>query len=64
MAKKSGKREMMVVGSKVKGFIKGKKCMTSSEFLPALNEKVMCLITHACERAKGNKRTTLKARDL
>lgn len=64
MAKKGGKKEMLIVGSKVRHFIKSKKCMTSSEFLPALSGKVMCLVEKACERAKGNKRTTLKARDL
>ncbi len=65
MAKKkpSGK-EMLVVGSKVKALIKSKKCMTSSEFIPALSKAVRALVEKAAERAKGNKRSTLRAKDL
>jgi hypothetical protein len=60
--KKSG--EMLVVGSKVRALIKSKKCMTSSEFLPALSKAVNELVVKAAERAKANKRSTLRARDL
>jgi len=63
MAKKGGK-EALVVGSKVKALIKSKKCMTSSEFLPALSQSVHDLVLRATERAKANKRSTLRARDL
>ena len=54
----------LIVGSKVRELIKSKECMTSSELLPALNDKVKALVEEACKRAKGNKRTTLKAQDL
>ena len=65
MAKKKGsKKDMLVVGSKVRSYIKSKKCLTSGELLAALNKEVMCLIDKACARAKGNKRSTLKAKDL
>jgi len=56
--------EMMVVASKVKAYIKGKGCMTSSDALAALNEKLAGLLDAAVERTKGNKRSTVKAQDL
>ena len=62
--KKSCGKEMLVVGSKVRAHIKSKKCMTSSEFLPALSCAVSCMVEKAVDRAKANKRATLRARDL
>jgi histone H3/H4 len=56
--------EMLVVASKVKAFIKDKDCHTSSELFEALNKKVAEILTNACERTKGNKRTTVKDVDL
>lgn len=64
MAKKKGGKEALVVGSKVRALIKSKKCMTSSEFLPALSGAVADLVGRAVERAKANRRSTLRARDL
>ena len=65
MAKKTKKpKEMLVVGSKVKAAIKEAGKMTAGEFLPALNEKVHCMVAAAVERATGNKRSTVRARDV
>ena len=55
---------MVVVGSKVKAYIKANECKTSGELLAALNEKVHCVLDCAIERAKSNKRSTLRAHDL
>ena len=55
---------MLVVGSKVKAFIKEKGCHTSGELLDGLSEKVQALLEGACERCKGNKRSTVKKIDL
>ncbi len=63
MAKKK-KRESLVVASKVKAYIKGKKMMTSSDALEALNERIYCLLDCAIQRTKANRRTTVKAQDL
>ncbi len=64
-AKKSGKsREVLVVASKVKEFIKSKGCMTSSDTVSALSEKVYALLEEATQRTKGNKRSTVKPQDL
>ena len=62
--KKASGKEMLIVSSKVRAAIKAKKCMTSSEFLPALSQAVYKLVEDAAARAKGNKRSTLRARDL
>ena len=56
--------EMLVVGSKVKAYIKSKGCHTSSDALGALNDRVHKVLDAACERTKGNKRSTVKSYDL
>jgi len=61
--KKSGK-EMLLVGSKVKAAVKGKKMLCSSELLGALNEKVYAMIDAAAARAQANRRSTVKAQDV
>jgi hypothetical protein len=65
-AKKAAKkeREMLVVGSKVKAYIKSKGCMTSGDVLAGLNCKVHDLIDQAVARTKSNKRATLRSQDL
>ena len=64
-AKKGGKsRDMLVVASKVKDYIKSKGCMTASDTLSALSEKVYALLEEATNRTKGNKRSTVKPQDL
>jgi len=65
-AKKAAKktREMLVVGSKVKAYIKSKGCMTSGDVLAALNDKVHDLIDQATARTKANKRATVRSQDL
>ena len=57
-------KEMLVVGSKVKAYIKSQGCHTSGEAMGGLNEKVHTLLMDACNRAKGNKRSTVKPQDL
>jgi histone H3/H4 len=56
--------EMLVVGSKVKAYIKSKGCHTSSDALGALSAKVEGILDTATERCKGNKRSTVKPQDL
>jgi histone H3/H4 len=65
MAKKA-KAEPLFVKSKVREFIKGKGCNTSSGVLDGdtLNGLIMELLDKAVARAKGNNRKTVKARDL
>jgi histone H3/H4 len=62
-AKKSNK-EVLVVASKVKAYIKSKGMMTSSDAIGALNECVYECIDAAIARTKANKRSTVKPQDL
>ena len=56
--------DMMIVSSKVKGYIKSKGCMTSGDALAALNDKVAGLLDGAVARTRANKRSTVKPQDL
>ena len=56
--------DMMLVGSKVKAYIKSKDAKTSGELLEELNKMVAMMLDRAVERAKGNKRTTVKPQDV
>jgi hypothetical protein len=57
-------KEVLVVASKIRAYIKSKKMMTSSEAIPAISDKVYCLLDRAAERSKANRRSTIKAQDL
>lgn len=54
--------ELLVVRSKIKEVAKGVN--VSGDFAEALSDKVEDLIKEAVERAKANKRGTIKPRDL
>jgi len=66
MAKKAGKVEPLFVKSKVREYIKGNECNTSSAVLDGedFNKIIMSILDKAIARAKGNNRKTVKARDL
>ncbi len=57
-------KEILVVGSKVKDYIKSNGCMTSGELVSALSCKVECLLDGAIKRAKANKRKTVGPQDV
>jgi histone H3/H4 len=63
MAKKGGKKEILVVASKVREYVKSKKCNTSGEFISELSSSVHCAIDKAISRARGNGRKTVQAKD-
>lgn len=63
-AKKKGKKEVLVVGSKVKAYIKSKKLMCSGDLMEGLSEKVYNCIDEALTRTKNNKRSTVRTHDL
>jgi hypothetical protein len=63
MAKKEA-REVLVVASKVKVYIKGKKLHSSSDVIEALDARVRALLNAATERTKSNKRSTVRGYDL
>ena len=63
-AAKASKKDMLVVASKVKAYIKGKGNMTASETLGALNDQVYCMLDAAVKRTAANRRSTVKPQDL
>jgi histone H3/H4 len=57
-------REVLVVASKIKAYIKSKQMMTSSDAIAALSDKVCAILDKAVARAKANRRSTVKPQDL
>ena len=57
-------KEVLVVASKVKAYIKSKEMHTSSDAIAVLSDKVCAILDDAAERAKANRRSTVKAQDL
>jgi len=62
--KKAAAKEMLVVTSKVKAYIKGKGMMSSSETAGALNDCLYAILDAACARTEANRRSTVKPQDL
>ncbi|MHC4662907.1 MAG: hypothetical protein ACYS8W_14600 [Planctomycetota bacterium] len=58
------KRDVLVVGTKVKNYIKGRKMKSSGDLAEALSEQLYALIDKAIARTKANKRGTVQPRDL
>ncbi|MFQ5963123.1 MAG: hypothetical protein ACE5KZ_02445 [Candidatus Scalinduaceae bacterium] len=63
MAKKK-EREILVVASKIKEYIKSNNCNTSGEFIGELSNSVYDTIDKAINRAQGNNRKTIQAKDV
>ncbi|MBI3179137.1 MAG: hypothetical protein HYZ27_05715 [Deltaproteobacteria bacterium] len=60
----AGKREVLVVASKVKEVVKSQKGQSSGDLVEALSEKVHELVLAAVNRAKKNGRATVRPYDL
>jgi len=58
------KKDVLVVGSKVKRYIKSKKMMCSGDLLEGLNECMYSCIDEAIKRTKNNKRATVRKYDV
>ena len=56
--------EMLVVKSKVREYAKKKKMSFGGDAADALSREVARLIDKAIERAKANRRSTVKGRDI
>ena len=63
-AKKKAKKDVLVVGSKVKAYIRSKKMMCAGDLVEGLSEKVYSCIDEALTRTKNNKRSTVRPHDL
>lgn len=66
MAKKAKKKEkeILVVASKVRDYVKNNDCNTSGEFIAELSNHVHCIVDRAISRAQGNSRKTVQAKDV
>lgn len=62
--KKAAAKEVLVVASKVKAYVKSQGMMSSSDAIAALNEKVYALLDAAIKRTQENRRSTVKPQDL
>ncbi len=56
--------EVLVVASKVRGYLKEKGVKMSGELIGSLNTKVKGLLDNAAGRTKANKRSTVKPQDV
>lgn len=56
--------EVLVVASKVRGYLKSRNVKMSSELIGQLNSKVKVMLDDAARRAQGNKRATVKSQDV
>ena len=63
-AKKCAPAEVLIVGSKVRAHIKAAGAMMSGELLGALNCCVIGCLDKAIQRAKDNKRSTVRPQDI
>jgi len=57
-------REVLVVASRVKAYIKSKNMMTSSDAIATLSDKICAILDKAVARTKANRRSTVKPWDL
>ncbi len=65
MAKKKEKeRDILVVASKIREYVKNSGANTSGEFIGELSNTVYCLIDKAISRAQSNNRKTVQAKDV
>jgi hypothetical protein len=62
--KAASSKEMLVVTSKVKAYIKSKGMMSSSDTAAALNDCLYTILDAACKRTESNRRSTVKPQDL
>jgi histone H3/H4 len=57
-------KESVVIGSKIKAYVKEKGLMCSGELPDAVSDAVRQLLDKACDRTKENKRSTVRPCDL
>jgi hypothetical protein len=56
--------EALVVGSKVKDYVKSKNLHMSGDLIEALSKEVAGLLDKAAKRCEDNKRSTVRPADL
>jgi hypothetical protein len=63
-AKKAGNKDVLVVASKVKAYIRSKGCMCSADAVQTVSDCVYCCLDKAIARTQANRRSTVKPQDL
>lgn len=64
-AKRGGKKkDVLVVASKVKNYIRSNGMMCSADAIQAMSANIYCCLDRAMERASSNRRSTVKPQDL
>lgn len=63
-ARKAAPRETLIVGSKVKAYIKSKGYKCAGDMLPALSDAVHDALDAAMSRCEANRRSTVRPQDL
>jgi histone H3/H4 len=61
---KGRQRDVLVVASKVKAYIKSKKMNTSADAIATLSDQVYTMIDNATNRSRANGRKTVKGQDV
>lgn len=61
---KASKKDILVVASKVKAYIRSKGCMCGADAIGALSDSIYCQIDRAMARTQANRRSTVKAQDV
>ncbi|HPI67250.1 MAG TPA: hypothetical protein PKZ16_01780 [bacterium] len=56
--------DMLVVGSKVKAYVKGKNLHMAGDLAEALSKEVAHMLDKAAKRCEDNKRSTIRPADL
>ena len=62
--KATSKKDVLVVASKIKAYIRSKGCMCSADAVQAMSDCVYCCLDRAIARTKANRRSTVKPQDL
>lgn len=62
--KKKQPREVVVVASKVKEFIRSQELRSDGDLVQAVSDKVHEMLDSAVERCRDNKRGTVRPHDL
>ena len=62
--KKTSKKDVLVVASKVKAYVRSKGFMCSADAIGAISDCVYGCLDQAMARTKANRRSTVKAQDL
>ena len=63
-AKTKKSREVLVVASKIKAYIRDQGMNTSADAIASLSDKVYMLLDEASSRTKANGRKTVKPQDV